>query len=71
MICWFENHNNDVGHSGAFVFIMSSKSATNSGLYVRDVNFRRFIGLVNSRSLIKSKWVYTSNVYLKPERKDK
>jgi hypothetical protein len=66
MIFWFENHNNDVQHSEAFVFIMSSKSKTNSGLCVNDQNFRRFVGLVNSRRLIKNEWEINPNRYLAP-----
>jgi|LauGreDrversion4_2_1035121.scaffolds.fasta_scaffold167490_2 hypothetical protein len=66
MICWFENHNNDVQHSDAFVFMMSSKSTTGSGLFVINNNFRRVIGLVNSRRLVRNEWEINPNRYLAP-----
>lgn len=69
MICWFENHSNDVMSNVTFVFLMSSISSRHSGMYLEKENFRKAIALYISRDrvIIRNNWLIDSNRYLKPK----
>lgn len=72
MICWFENHSNDVVSSVSFVFFTSTSSSRFSGMYLKNENFRLSIPLYISRRLSSNhNFKEHDNVYLAPNEKNK
>jgi DNA-binding beta-propeller fold protein YncE len=71
MICWFENHGNDVSSIDTYVFITSTISSRHSGFYSQKSNFRRAIGLYIARNrdiIPPTNYTLHNNVYLAPNR---
>ena len=70
MICWFENHSNNIMSNATFVFLMSSISSRHSGMYLEKENFRLAMALYVSRdrNIIKQNWVKDADQYFKPKK---
>lgn len=68
MICWFENHSNNVMSNSDFVFLMSTVSSRHSGIYLQEENFRLGMALyiARDRKLIKQNWINDADQYFKP-----
>ena len=68
MICWFENHSNNVMCNSDFVFLMSTNSSRHSGLYLQEENFRLGMALyiARDRKIIKPNLRYDTDQYFKP-----
>jgi|688.fasta_scaffold463385_3 hypothetical protein len=70
MICWFENHSNDVVSSVRFVFFTSTISSRFSGMYLNNENFRLYVPLYVSRRLSsRHDFKDHDDVYLAPNEK--
>ena len=65
MICWFENHSNEVQRNQLDVFFISSRYT--SGFQVNEPSFRRAIPLFIARAVVLPKWFNSSNVYFEPK----
>ena len=70
MITYLHNNGNDVQFNQTHVWIQSVEhrhphSGTH-GLYVYPHTLRMILACYNARSLIKSDWITTNNVYLAP-----
>jgi len=73
MICWFENHGNDVSNINTYVFITFTISSRHSGFYSQKSNFRRSIALLIARNrsiILATNYITHDDVYLAP-KKDK
>ncbi len=72
MICWLENHGNDVTKNMSDVFLMSNISSTKSGFYLNSsLGFRRAMALyvARNREIIKpTDFLLHNNVYCAPTR---
>jgi hypothetical protein len=68
MICWFENHSNNVMCNIDYVFLMSTISSRHSGMYLQKENFRLGLALYVSRDrvIVKNNWVNDADQYFKP-----
>jgi hypothetical protein len=69
MICWFENHSNNVMSNANFVFLTSTISSRHSGMYLDIENFRLGMALyiARDRNIIKQNWVNDADLYFKPK----
>jgi hypothetical protein len=68
MICWFNNHNNNVWYNATLVFFTSTISSCNNGMYLEEDNFRKAVALYVSRNrdVLKQKWSMGNDQYLIP-----
>ncbi len=64
MICWFENHSNEVQRNPLDVFLISSRYT--SGFQIDGRSFRLSIALFIARTVVHPKWCNSSNVYFEP-----
>jgi hypothetical protein len=72
MICWLENHSNDRMSSLTYVFYLSTISSRNSGMYLKENNFRHSISIYTARRISsKHLWVDHEDLYLVPSKKTK
>ena len=69
MMCWFENHSNNVMCNIDYVFLMSTISSRHSGMYLDKENFRLGMALyiARDRFVIKKTWINDADIYLKPK----
>lgn len=71
MICWFENHINNVESIDSFVFFTSCISSRYSGYYIHEANFRQNIAVyvAKGRNVLGKTWKNQSDVYFVPKVK--
>jgi hypothetical protein len=71
MICWFENHINNVESIDSFVFFTSCISSRHSGYYIHEANFRQNIAVyvAKGRNVLGKTWKNQSDVYFVPKVK--
>jgi len=51
MICWFENHSNNIMSNSDYVFLISNVSSRHSGMYLQKEKFRLGMALYIEVSL--------------------
>jgi hypothetical protein len=67
---FFNNHSNDIMHSTQYSYLQSSTTwgvpgyIKGLGTYMYKDNFRSCISLFSTRSLVKSTWLNSNNVYM-------
>jgi hypothetical protein len=66
MICWFENHSNNLQNSTSLVYLLSTKSSRGGGLYMNQQNLRKCLAMFTTRSVEKQNWVNDQDRYLFP-----
>ena len=66
MICWFENHGNNIQYNCTHVFLSPLVSNDKHGLPIDKINLRLSLSLYTARSLIPITWRDSHNVYIKP-----
>ncbi|NDB60684.1 hypothetical protein EB001_19900 [bacterium] len=68
MLFWLNTAGNDVQHGTQDLFLQPhmymAKNTGNHGLYVYNNNFRKAVSYYTSKSLIKSYWTNTNNLYI-------
>lgn len=65
---FFNCDSNTIQQNTQFVYLQSHKGdSKNCGLYLDKDNFRKCISLLNARSLIKSTWKTSNDVYYTPK----
>jgi hypothetical protein len=68
MICWFQNHSNNISKNTQDIYLLS-RQCTN-GMYVVNVNFRETISFYAARRLLSvHPWQIHDDVYLSPKRR--
>jgi len=69
MLCWFENHSNNIMSNSDYVFLISNVSSRHSGMYLQKENFRLGMALyiARDRSIIKRNWINDPDLYFKPK----
>ncbi len=61
---FFNNSNNNVMHSTQLVYLMSSMSSYNHGLYIYQSNIRQVIALYGARRLSLDSFISHEDVYI-------
>ena len=72
MICYFNNNGNVIQHGMQDCYLLSLRSCPKAGLglmgqagaYVYEDNIRESVCLFVVKSLIKSKWINSNDVYI-------
>ncbi len=66
MICWFENHSNNLQNSTNLVYLLSTKSSRGGGLYMHQQNLRKCLTMFTTRTIEKQNWINDQDRYLFP-----
>jgi hypothetical protein len=72
MLCYFNNNGNDIQHGVQDCHLLSTRSCPRSGIglmgqagyYVEIANIKQTVSLFTVKTLIKSNWINSNDVYL-------
>ena len=68
MICWLNTSGNDVQHTTQDLYLQYginlTKNTGSHGFYISEDHFRKSISFYTMKTLIKSNWINTNNLYI-------
>ena len=68
MICWFENHSNNIGENTQNVFLVSNTSSLKNGLPILPLNFKESVALYVVRRTTICSFHNREDAYLAPNK---
>ena len=66
MICWFQNHSNNISKNTQDIYLLSRQHT--NGMYLEAINFRYAVSFYTARRLLSvHTWQIHDDVYLQPK----